>query len=111
MSIGLRRLAAATAGALTVALAVGSISPVTAQDQVIDLSFLGEAGYEALAGSLAALPVGSTTGMIGSVGSADFPIVSASVEAVGTPSTVENPIELSRLIPSEIAQRLAPLPR
>ena len=90
MSLGssvLRRIAAP--GALTLALMASAAAPVSAQDRQVDLSFLGEAGYASLAGSLAEVPVTSTAGLIGSVGSADFPIVSGSTETVGTPSQVD----------------------
>ena len=89
---------AAGAVALAAALVVGALSPASAQDHQVDLSFLGEAGYAALAGSLASLPVSSTAGVIGSVGSADFPIVSASVEAVGTPSEVDPTIQTTEYL-------------
>lgn len=75
MSYGLRRLATTTAGALAVALTVGSASPAVAQ---IDPSSLGEGGMETALEVIGSLPVGSTAELIGSVGSADFPLDSGS---------------------------------
>ena len=72
MSSGLRRLAAATAGALTLTLTVGTAGPAAAQD--IDVSSLGEQGVGSALEVIGSLPVGSTAGLIGSVGSADFPL-------------------------------------
>lgn len=71
MRLGLRRSVAATAGALAVALAVGSMSPAAAQ---IDPASLGEGGMEAALEVLGSLPVGSTAEAIGSIGSADYPL-------------------------------------
>ena len=71
MSHGFRRLVTATAGALAAALAVGSVSPAIAQ---IDPSSLGESGLDAALEVIGSLPVGSTAEVIGSVGSADFPL-------------------------------------
>lgn len=71
MSLGFRRLAATSAGALGIALTVGSLSPAAAQ---IDPSSLGEGGMETALEVIGSLPVGSTAGLIGSVGSADFPL-------------------------------------
>ena len=71
MSLGLRRLAATTAGALAVALAIGTAAPAAAQ---IDPASLGEGGMETALEVLGSLPVGSTAEAIGSVGSANFPL-------------------------------------
>ena len=72
MNPALRRLAATTAGALAAALTISSAGPAAAQD--IDVSSLGEGGVETALEVIGSLPVGSTAGVIGSVGSADFPL-------------------------------------
>ncbi|MBB1021275.1 esterase family protein [Dietzia sp. E1] len=74
MSLGLRRFAAATAGALAVALTLGSTTPALAQTGSIDPSTLGLEDLEAIMEAAGSVPLGSTTGLIGSVGSADFPL-------------------------------------
>ena len=71
MSLRPRHLAATAAGALALALTVGSLTPAAAQ---IDPSSLGESGMETALEVIGSLPVGSTAGLIGSVGSADYPL-------------------------------------
>lgn len=83
MSLRPRHVAASAAGALVLALTAGSLTPAAAQ---IDPSSLGESGVETALEVIGSLPVGSTAGLIGSVGSADFPLSSGSIEPLrGTP--------------------------
>lgn len=89
MSLGLRRLAAATAGALTVALTLGSTAPAYAQ---IDTSSIGPEEFETILEVAGSLPLGSTVGLAGSVGSADFPLGAGSSVPIGTPSEVDTSI-------------------
>lgn len=86
MSLGFRRLAVATAGALTVALTVGSASPAFAQ---IDTSSLDQEDFETILDVAGSLPLGSTVGSLGSVGSADFPLDAGSMQEVGEPTPVD----------------------
>lgn len=74
MPLGLRRFAAATAGALAVALTLGSTAPALAQTASIDPSTLGPDDLAAIIDFAGAIPVGSVVGSAGSVGSADFPV-------------------------------------
>ena len=80
MSFGLRRAAAATAGALAIALTLGTASPALAQTDsldpstLIDPSTLGLEDLEAIMEAAGSVPLGSATGLLGSVGSADFPL-------------------------------------
>lgn len=86
MSLGLRRLAATTAGTLAVALTLGSASPAVAQ---IDPSSLGEQGAGSVIEGLGSIPLGSTAALAGSVGSADIPLGEGSSAPVGTPRPVD----------------------
>ena len=92
---------AATAGALAVALTAGAVTPATAQDDPLDLSFLGEDGLALVMGSLGVLPVGSTANMLGSVGSSDIPLGTGSTEATGTPSQVDESINTVEVVAVE----------
>ena len=74
MSLGLRRLAAATAGALTLALTIGSITPAYAQLDGIDTSSLGLEEVEMIGSVAGSLPLGSALGSLGALGSSDFPL-------------------------------------
>lgn len=74
MSLGLRRLAATTAGALAVALTLGSATPALAQTASIDPSTLGPEEIQSILDFAGAVPVGSVVEVAGSVGSADFPV-------------------------------------
>lgn len=74
MSLSLRRVTAATAGALAVALTLGSASPALAQSGSIDPSTLGADELATIIDVAGAIPVGSVVGSAGSVGSADFPV-------------------------------------
>ena len=89
MSSGLRRVAAVTAGALAVALTIGSASPALAQTASIDPSTLGQDDLESIIDAVGSVPLGSTAGLIGSVGSADIPLDAGSTEKVGTPTPVD----------------------
>ena len=96
MNPPLRRLAATTAGALAAALAISSATPAAAQD--IDVSSLGEGSTTTALEVIGSLPVGSTAGLIGSVGSADFPLDAGSTNAVGTPRPVDPSITSSEFL-------------
>ena len=89
MSFGLRRVAAVTAGALAVALTIGSASPALAQTASIDPSTLGQDDLESIIDAVGSVPLASTAGLIGSVGSADIPLDAGSTEKVGTPTPVD----------------------
>ena len=80
MSLGFRRLTATTAAVLAASLTFGPAGPAAAQEGALDPSSLGDGSVELALGSLGALPVGSTAGLIGSVGSADFPLGAGSME-------------------------------
>lgn len=101
MPIGLRRLTAATAGALAVALALGSTAPAYAQIDTASLADLTEEQVGMIFEGLGEVPVGSTAGLIGSVGSADFPLGTESATAVGTPSPVDESIDKTRFVEVE----------
>ena len=95
MSLGLRRLAATTAGALAVALTLGSTTPALAQTAsidpatLIDPSTLGQEDFEAIIDAIGSVPIGSTAGLLGSVGSAEVPLGEGSSAPVGTPTPVD----------------------
>ena len=95
MSFGLRRAAAATAGALAVALTLGSATPAFAQtasidpSTLIDPSALGQEDFEAIIDAVGSVPIGSAAGLLGSVGSADVPLGEASSAPVGKPTPVD----------------------
>ena len=74
MSLSLRRVTAATAGALAVALTLGTASPALAQTASIDPSTLDADDLANIIDLAGAIPVGSVVGVAGSVGSADFPV-------------------------------------
>ena len=85
---------AATAGALSLALAVGAAAPASAQLDGIDLASLGESGVGSVIEGVGSLPLGSTAELLGSVGSSGFPpITSASVEDIDPPRELDEPIE------------------
>lgn len=71
MKLGLRSLAATTAGALAAALTIGTASPAVAQ---IDTSSIGEEEADALFSAAGSLPLGSTTELLTAFGSADLPL-------------------------------------
>ena len=96
MSLPLRRFAATTAGTLAVALTIGSASPALAQG--IDPSSLGEQGAGSAIAALGSVPVGSTAEVLGSVGSADFPMDAGSSTPVGTPRPVDETITESKFL-------------
>lgn len=73
MSVRLPRFAA-TAGALALALTLGSVAPAGAQTASIDPSTLGLEDLEAIMEAVGSVPLGSAAGSLGSVGSADFPL-------------------------------------
>ena len=72
MPLGLRRVAAATAGALAVALTLGSTAPAYAQD--VDTSSLGREEVETIGTVIGSVGVGSVLGSLGPIGSSDFPL-------------------------------------
>lgn len=86
--------------ALATLLTTGLAAPSAAQDVDVDaaLGSLGDVAFTAATGSSGLLPVGSTANVIGSVGSADFPIVGGSVEEVGTPSRVDSDISTTEFL-------------
>ncbi len=98
MPFGLRRAAAATAGALAVALTLGSATPAFAQtasidpSTLIDPSALGQEDFEAIIDAVGSVPIGSAAGLLGSVGSADVPLGEASSAPVGKPTPVDESI-------------------
>ncbi|WP_407335275.1 alpha/beta hydrolase [Dietzia kunjamensis] len=98
MSFGLRRAAAATAGALAVALTLGSATPAFAQtasidpSTLIDPSALGQEDFEAIIDAVGSVPIGSAAGLLGSVGSADVPLGEGSSAPVGEPTPVDTSI-------------------
>lgn len=94
------RIRRAAAGALALALALGSATSAGARDVDVEsaLASLGDTGFSLATGSAGMLPMGSTTDLIGSVGSANFPILPASVEPVGTPSQVDPSIETTEFL-------------
>lgn len=96
MSFTLRRLAANTAGALAVTLALGSVTPALAQG--IDASSLGEDGAGSVLDALGSVPVGSTVDVLGSVGSADFPVGAGSSSPIGMPRPVDESITEAKFL-------------
>ena len=92
-----RRSRLATAGALAFALALGSASPALAQSDDLDPTALG-LDPETIVEIAGSLPVGSTAGSIGSVGSADFPLNAGSSSPVGTPRPVDPTITETRYV-------------
>lgn len=74
MSFGLRRAAAATAGALAVALTLGSTAPAYAQLGGIDTSSLGLEEVETIGSVVDSVGAGSLLGSLGPLGSSDFPL-------------------------------------
>lgn len=102
MSPGLRRLAATAAGALAVALTIGSAGPAPAQG--LDPSSLGEQGAGSAIGALGSVPVGSTAEALGSVGSADAAVGAGSSSPVGTPRPVDESITESKFVRIERTQ-------
>lgn len=97
MSFGLRRAAAATAGALAVALTLGSTAPAYAQLDALDPASLSPSEFDALLSVSGSLPLGSTLGSVGSLGSSDFPLT-GSASPIGTPRPVDESIETSEFI-------------
>lgn len=73
MSFGLPRFAA-TAGALALALTLGSAAPALAQTDSIDPSTLGPDEIATILELAGSVPVGSAAGSLGSVGSANIPL-------------------------------------
>lgn len=87
MSLALRRLAATTAGALVVGLALGSTTPAYAQLDGIDTSSLGLDEVELIGSAVGSVGVGSVLGSVRPLGSSDFPLA-----AVGSSEPLkENP--------------------
>lgn len=85
--------------ALALALVAGSVMPAVAEDgQAGSSSSVGEVAFDAVAGSLEQTPVGSTAELLGSVGSANVPIVPASVEEVGVPTRVDPSIRTTEFL-------------
>lgn len=76
MKLGMRRLAATTAGALAAALTIGSAAPAYAQLGDIDTSSLGQEEVEQIGSVIGSVGVGSLFGSLGPIGSSDFPLVS-----------------------------------
>ena len=74
MSAGLRRLAAATAGAVVIGLTLGSTAPAYAQLDGIDTSSLGLDEVEMIGSVVGSVGVGSLLGSIGPLGSSNFPL-------------------------------------
>src|SRR5690554_329508 len=97
MSFGLRRAAAATAGALAVALTLGTTAPAYAQLDALDPASLSPSEFDALLSVSGSLPLGSTLGSVGSLGSSDFPLT-GSASPIGTPRPVDENIETSEFI-------------
>ncbi|MBB1041179.1 MULTISPECIES: alpha/beta hydrolase family protein [unclassified Dietzia] len=90
MSVGMPRFAAtATAGALALALTLGSVAPAGAQLGSIDPTTLGPDDLETIIEAVGSVPLGSTAGSLGSVGSADIPLGEGSSAPIGTPSPVD----------------------
>ena len=90
MAVGMPRFAAtATAGALALALTLGSVAPAGAQLGSIDPATLGPDDLETIIEAVGSVPLGSTAGSLGSVGSADIPLGEGSSAPIGTPSTVD----------------------
>lgn len=89
----------AVAGALALALAFGGAAPAVAKG--IDPSSLGEEGVGSLVDGLGSVPLGSTTGLLGSVGSADFPISEGSSSPIGKPRPVDPSITKSEFLKVE----------
>lgn len=85
---------------LATLLATGLTAPAAAQDVDLDaaLGSLGDVAFTAATESAGLLPVDSTANLLRSMGSADFPVVSGSVEEVGTPSRVDPDITTTELI-------------
>ena len=73
MLFGITRRAA-TAGALAVALSLGSLPAALAQTASIDPSTLGADDLETIIDAIGSVPLGSAAGSLGSVGSADIPL-------------------------------------
>ncbi|KAA0918475.1 alpha/beta hydrolase family protein [Dietzia sp. ANT_WB102] len=96
MSLALRRFAASAAGALAVALTIGSANPALAQN--IDASSVGEQAAGSAIDALGSVPVGSTADVMGSVGSADFAVGAGSLSPVGTPRSVDETITESKFV-------------
>lgn len=101
MPLGLRRVAAATAGALATALVFGTTSPAAAQIDTASLAELTEEQVGMIFEGLGEVPIGSTAGLIGSVGSADFPLGTESASGVGDPTPVEDRIQETRFVKIE----------
>ena len=99
MSLLFPRFATITAGALAVALSIGTASPALAQG--IDPSSLGEQGAGSAIEALGSVPVGSTAEILGSVGSADFALDTGSSSPVGTPRPVDETITESKFLAVE----------
>ena len=98
MPLGLRRVAAATAGALATALVIGAATPAAAQIDTASLAELTEEQVETIFEGLGEVPIGSTAGLIGSVGSADFPLGTESAAEVGTPTEVDEGITKTQFV-------------
>ncbi|MEH6382341.1 MAG: hypothetical protein V7768_11630, partial [Dietzia cercidiphylli] len=77
--------AAATAGALALALTLGSVAPAGAQLGSIDPATLGPDDLETIIEAVGSVPLGSTAGSLGSVGSADIPLGEGSSAPSGRP--------------------------
>ena len=101
MSLGLRRLAAATAGALATALMIGAAGPAAAQIDTASLAELTDEQVGMIFEGLGEVPIGSAAGLIGSIGSADFPLGTESASGVGDPTPVEDRIQETRFVKIE----------
>lgn len=92
------RTGVAAACSLALALTLG-VTPALAQG--IDPASLGEEGAGSVIDGLGSLPVGSTTEVLGSVGSADFPLGAGSSSPVGTPRPIDPTITESKFLSIE----------
>ncbi|MDV7999933.1 alpha/beta hydrolase family protein [Rhodococcus sp. IEGM 1408] len=88
---------AATAGALAVALTLGAAAPASAQLAGLDPASLGPEGFDTLLSTAGSVPLGSTLGSVGTVGSSDFPLT-GSMSPIGTPRPVDESITESKFV-------------
>ena len=107
MSLGLRRLAATTAGALAVALTLGSTAPAYAQLGDIDTSSLGVEEVETIGTVIGSVGVGSVLGSLGPLGSSDFPLDGAgsSEELSEDPRPQQDHINTAKFVKFERTDR------
>ena len=98
MSIKLRRLASATAGALAVALTLGSTAPAYAQLDAINPASLSPEEYDTLLSVSGALPLGSVLGSVGSVGLSDYPLTGSTDPSGPPPKPIDTSITEAKYV-------------